>query len=194
MMVRLYSNMNKIEVYKKQFNYYKELADSAVDQLDDKDLFFQIGEEVNSIAVIMKHLSGNMHSRWTNLFQEDGEKDWRNRDEEFIDRFEDINQLKAYWEAGWDVLFSTLDSLSEKDLDRTIYIRNMGCSVHDAIIRQLCHYPYHVGQIVHIAKELKGKSFKSLSIPKGESKTYNTQRFSKEKSMKHFTDDKDTQS
>lgn len=184
--------MDKVEVYRKQFEYYKLLAEKAIDQLDDDSLFAERHEGVNSIAVIMKHVAGNLQSRWTNIFNEDGEKEWRNRDEEFIDRFNNRQELFDYWESGWNVLFASLNTISDEDLDRIIYIRNMGCSVHDAIIRQLCHYPYHVGQIVHIAKEIKGNTFTSLSIPKGESKAYNSKRFAKEKRIKHFTDDKET--
>ena len=181
--------MANVEIYIKQFNYYKELAEKSIDQLEDQQLFEVVGDGTNSIAVIMKHISGNMLSRWTNIFEEDGEKEWRERDEEFIDRFGSKDELLAYWKKGWDTLFNTLDAIDDGDLDRIVYIRNMGCSVHDAIIRQICHYPYHIGQIVYVSKLLKGPSFTSLSIPIGESKTYNSKRFDKEKSLKHFTDD-----
>ncbi|MEM9548942.1 MAG: DUF1572 family protein [Bacteroidota bacterium] len=181
--------MDRIEVFKKQFDYYKSLAEKSLDQLDDTALFVELEEGSNSIAVIMKHIAGNMLSRWTNIFEEDGEKEWRNRDEEFIDRFSGKKELMEYWNNGWDRLFKTLDELENGDLERTIYIRNMGTTVHDAIIRQICHYPYHIGQIVYAAKLLKGSSFVSLTIPKGESKHYNAERFEKEKSIKHFTED-----
>ena len=181
--------MDKIEVFKKQFEYYRILAEKSIAQLDDQDLFKEMGDGSNSIAVILKHIAGNMLSRWTNIFEEDGEKEWRNRDEEFIDRFEDKDELMTYWNKGWNRLFETLDQLEEEDLGRIIYIRNMGTSIHDAIIRQICHYPYHIGQIVFAAKLLKGDAFTSLTIPKGASKSYNAKRFEKEKSIKHFTDD-----
>jgi len=181
--------MKRIEVYKKQFSYYKFLAEKSIEQLEDKTLFEVVGEGTNSIAVIMKHISGNLLSRWTNIFEEDGEKEWRERDEEFIDRFEGKADLMEYWNKGWLVLFDTLNELEDLDLEKIIYIRNMGCTVHDAIIRQICHYPYHIGQIVFLAKLIKGESFISLSIPKGESTTYNAERFKKDKSIKHFTDD-----
>jgi len=96
-----------------------------------------------------------------------------------------------YWNRGWTRLFETLDPIVDEDLERIIYIRNMGTTVHDAIIRQICHYPYHIGQIVYAAKFIKGEAFESLSIPKGASKSYNAERFKKEKSIKHFTEDKD---
>ncbi len=181
--------MNKIEVFRKQFEYYKSLGEKSIEQLKEEDLFKVIGKGSNSIAVIMKHIAGNMLSRWTNIFEEDGEKEWRNRDEEFIDRFTDKSDLMAYWDKGWSVLFDTLDGIEEDDLEKIIYIRNMGTSVHDAIIRQICHYPYHIGQIVFAAKMIKGESFESLSIPLGASKEFNSQRFNREKSIKHFTDD-----
>lgn len=186
--------MSKLTLYKKQFEYYKVLAEKSIDQIEDEDLFKVIGEGTNSIAVIMKHISGNMLSRWTNIFEEDGEKTWRNRDNEFVDHFKGKEELMLYWKKGWAVLNNTIDQLVEDDLQRIIYIRNMGCSVHDAIIRQLCHYPYHIGQIVFLSKLLKGKSFKSLSIPFGASSRYNQDRFEKAKSIKHFTDDTDAKS
>jgi len=181
--------MNKIEVFRKQFDYYKALAEKSIEQLDDDDLFKELGDGSNSIAIIMKHIAGNMLSRWTNIFEEDGEKEWRHRDEEFIDRFTDKEELMTYWDKGWTRLFDTLNSIGEEDLKQIIYIRNMGTTVHDAIIRQICHYPYHIGQIVYAAKLIKGENFTSLSIPKGASKNYNTERFAKEKVVKHFTDD-----
>ena len=182
--------MKKIEVFKKQFDYYKTLAEKSIAQLEEDSLFEEIENGSNSIAVIMKHIAGNMLSRWTNIFEEDGEKEWRNRDDEFVDGFSGKEELIAYWDKGWTRLFETLDGINEEDLERIIYIRNMGTTVHDAIIRQICHYPYHVGQIVFAAKLIKGESFESLSIPKGASKSYNAKRFGKEKTIKHFTDDK----
>lgn len=181
--------MEKVEVFKKQFSYYKSLAEKSIEQLDDQSLFQVIDEGSNSIAVIMKHIAGNMLSRWTNIFEEDGEKEWRDRDEEFIDRFKTKEELMAYWNKGWSLLYETLDQLKAEDLEKIIYIRNMGTTVHDAIIRQICHYPYHIGQIVYAAKLLKGSSFVSLSIPLNASKNYNSERFEKDKTVKHFTDD-----
>ena len=186
--------MSRITIYIKQFEYYKILAEQSIDQLKDENLFEVIGEGTNSIAVIMKHIAGNMLSRWTNIFEEDGEKSWRNRDDEFVDGFKDKNDLIGYWEKGWSVLFDTLSQLEEDDLERIIYIRNMECSVHDAIIRQLCHYPHHIGQIVLLSKLIMGRKFKSLSIPLGASSQYNSIRFNKEKSIKHFTEDNKTKS
>ncbi len=183
------TSMEKIDVFKKQFEYYKSLAEKSIEQLDEEFLFKVVDEGSNSIALIMKHIAGNMLSRWTNIFEEDGEKEWRNRDEEFIDRFIGKDDLMAYWDKGWAVFFETLDHIQEDDLQKIIYIRNMGTTVYDAIVRQLCHYPYHIGQIVFAAKCIKGRSFTNLSIPLGASKTYNAERFQKEKSIKYFTDD-----
>lgn len=181
--------MDKVAVYIKQFDYYKLLAERAIDQLEDDLLFTPIAEETNSIAVIMKHIAGNQLSRWTNFFEEDGEKEWRMRDREFIDDFSSKDELLRYWEKGWKTLFDVLATIDDSDLSKIIYIRNMGCTVHDAIIRQICHYPYHVGQIVFLARYFKKESFKSLSIPKGQSDVYNEKRFNGDKTIKHFTDD-----
>lgn len=181
--------MSKIAIYRKQFEYYKAHTESAIVQLDDEHLFKLSAEETNSIAVIMKHIAGNQISRWTNFYTEDGEKSWRKRDNEFIDEFTGRDDLMEYWNKGWQVLFDVLEETEDSDLDTIVYIRNLGCTVHDAMIRQLCHYSYHIGQIVHLAKHFKGKEFQSLSIPKGESEAYNASRFEKEKSLKHFTDD-----
>lgn len=175
--------------YIKQFKYYKRLADLSIDRMDDDQLHAISNIGSNSIAVIMRHVAGNMVSRWTDIFTTDGEKSWRNREDEFIDTYPNRSELEAYWSQAWSRLFSTLDDLSDDDLDHIIYIRNMGCTVHDAIIRQLCHYSYHIGQIVFIAKALEGSTFGSLSIPLGESVTYNEKRFDRPKAIRHFTDD-----
>ncbi|MCB4808300.1 DUF1572 domain-containing protein [Tamlana sp. 62-3] len=173
----------------KQFEYYKSLGDKTLEQLTFEDTQWQSHENANSIAVIVKHLSGNMLSRWTNFLTEDGEKAWRNRDEEFIDSFTSFKALVAAWESGWSCLFKAISSLNETNLNEIIYIRNGGHTVIEAINRQLAHYSYHIGQIVFLGKLLKGYEWKSLSIPKGDSKTYNASKFSQEKENRHFTDD-----
>lgn len=175
--------------YRTQFHYYKTLADKAIAQLADEQVLEVPGAGSNSIAIAMKHVAGNMLSRWTDIWTTDGEKDWRHRDEEFLLRGMSVAEVKAYWEKGWECLMTTLDSLTDADLKRLIYIRNMGHTVQEAIVRQLCHYPYHVGQIVYIAKLLKGPSFQSLSIPVGKSESYNADKFAKDKTRKHFTED-----
>lgn len=181
--------MSKIEAYRKQFTYYRSLAENAIAQIGERQLFEIPSQESNSIAIIMKHMAGNMLSRWTDIFDSDGEKSWRNRDDEFVNVFKTRAELNEYWIEGWARLEETMASISDDDLDTIIYIRNMGCTLHDAIIRQVAHYSYHVGQIVFIARMLKQEGFISLSIPKGNSKDYNQTRFSRVKEIKHFTDD-----
>src|SRR5690606_35773255 len=173
----------------KQFEYYKMLGDKTFAQVPDEKLFWQFNEDSNSIAVIVKHLSGNMLSRWTEFLTTDGEKEWRNRDDEFENDIATKDELLQKWNDGWKVFLDTLKSLKEEDLEKIIYIRNQGHTVMEAINRQLAHYPYHIGQIVFIGKLLKGETWESLSIAKGKSTTYNTEKFGKEKERKHFTDD-----
>ncbi|WP_299101693.1 DUF1572 family protein [uncultured Winogradskyella sp.] len=173
----------------KQFEYYKSLGDKTIEQLSAVELKKEHSEDSNSIAIIVKHLVGNMHSRWTNFLTEDGEKVWRKRDEEFIDNFSTKEQLITSWQNGWYCLLTTIKNLKNKDLDYIVYIRNQGHSVTEAINRQMMHYAYHVGQIVYIGKLIKGSNWQSLSIPKGESKHFNNSKFKREKSRKHFTDD-----
>ncbi len=181
--------MSKIAAYQKQFHYYRSLAEKAVSQISDEHVFEMPSAESNSIAVIMKHMAGNMLSRWTNVFESDGEKSWRNRDDEFINSFNTKEELLHYWAEGWQSLEDTLGNANDNDLETIVYIRNMGCTFHDAIIRQISHYAYHVGQIVFTARLLKGNEFQSLSIPKNQSKSYNAERFARDKTIKHFTDD-----
>ena len=172
----------------RRFRQYKELGDKTFAQLNDADFHYHTGNESNSIAVIIQHLSGNMLSRWTNFLTEDGEKAWRQRDEEFNTHTSYTKQqLIDIWEKGWGCLLSTLGSLKEDDLLKTIYIRKEALSVIDAINRQLAHYPYHVGQIVFIGKMLQGENWQSLSIPRGQSKQFNAEKFAKEKHREHFT-------
>ena len=180
---------NYLESVKKQFLYYKKLADQAIEQIEGEQLFTQPNENSNSIAVIMHHMAGNMISRWTDFLTTDGEKSWRKRDEEFENNMADKEQLLQLWEQGWKVLFSTLNSLTEKDLQHIIYIRNEGHTAMEAINRQLAHYPYHVGQVVYAAKLLKQTEWDTLSIAKNKSNDFNAEKFAKEKQRKHFTDE-----
>ena len=173
----------------KQFNYYKLLGDNTFSQLSDKDLFWQSPSENNSIAIIVNHMHGNMLSRWTDFLTTDGEKDFRNRDQEFEDLIKTRKELNDKWAEGWKVLFTALDSVNEDNFEQLVYIRNQGHTIIEAINRQLAHYAYHVGQIVLLGQLRKGKNWKSLSIPKGESKIYNQQKFSQEKKRGHFTDE-----
>ena len=182
-------NHNYLESAYKQMLYYKTLAEKAMDQIHENQLFVAYNENTNSIAVIVKHLAGNMLSRWTDFLITDGEKEWRDRDAEFENDFNSKEELISFWNKGWDVFLNTLQSLQPEDLTQIVYIRNQGHTVVDAINRQLAHYPYHVGQIVFYAKLLKETEWNSLSIPKNKSKDYNSNKFSQEKSIKHFTDD-----
>ena len=173
----------------KQFQYYKDLGERTFDQMPEEKLFWKPNEECNSMGVIVKHLHGNMMSRWTNFLNSDGEKEWRKRDEEFDNDINTRKELLAKWNEGWDCLFQSIGSLDASDLSKEIYIRNIGHSVTEAINRQLAHYSYHVGQIVFIGKIIADESWASLSIAKGASKQYNQVKFSKPKRKEHFTDD-----
>ncbi|RYE00882.1 MAG: DUF1572 domain-containing protein [Sphingobacteriales bacterium] len=172
----------------KQFEYYKLLGEKTFAQLRPEDLFWQPNEESNSIAVIVKHLWGNMLSRWTDFLSTDGEKDWRDREGEFETSLQDADDLRQKWDAGWKVLLDTLRSLSEGDLQTIVYIRNQGHTVLEAINRQLAHYPYHIGQIVYIGK-LRAQHWSSLSIPRGGSQAFNEAKFAQPKQKAHFTDE-----
>jgi hypothetical protein len=178
-----------LESVKKQFLYYKILGEKAMNQLEPEQLLVSINEDTNSIATIVQHLSGNMLSRWTDFLTSDGEKEWRNRDAEFEATIKTKEELLNVWNKGWDCFFDTLNSLQAEQLSEIIYIRNEGHTVIEAINRQLAHYPYHIGQIVFYAKMLKNSEWTSLSIPKNKSNSYNSEKFSKEKSIQHFTDD-----
>ena len=182
-------NSNYLENIKKQFFYYKTIAEKAMEQLEPEQLFIVANEDSNSIATIVKHMSGNMLSRWTDFLTTDGEKKLRNRDSEFDESIKTKEELLGFWNKGWKCLFDTIDVLKSEDLLKIIYIRNEGQTVVEAINRQLAHYPYHIGQIVFYAKMLKNGNWNSLSIPKNKSNDYNTDKFSKEKSIKNFTDD-----
>ncbi|TAH00525.1 MAG: DUF1572 domain-containing protein [Sphingobacteriales bacterium] len=159
----------------KRLLYYKELAEKTFAQLSEEDLFYTPDASGNSIAIIVQHLAGNMLSRFTGFLTEDGEKPWRHRDAEFEPVIKDAAALLAYWQKGWDCCVTALQALQEKDLQKTIYIRTEPLLVIDAINRQLAHYPYHVGQIVFLGKQLKGSAWQTLSIAKGQSAQFNNQ-------------------
>lgn len=180
--------MSYLTSIKRQFEYYKNLGEKAMAQVGDESLFWQPNGESNSIAIIVKHLYGNMKSRWTDFLTTDGEKESRNRDGEFIDDIDSRDQVIRLWDDGWQILFNTLETLTEADLEKIIYIRNEGHTVTEAINRQLAHYPYHVGQIVFIAKICTEK-FISLSIPRNSSNNYNAEKFKEEKGTRHFTEE-----
>src|SRR5215510_5977334 len=157
----------------RRVKYYKDLGDKTFEQINDADFHYQPNEESNSIAVIVQHISGNMLSRWTNFLTEDGEKEWRQRDGEFEIHNYSKQRLMEIWDKGWECFLKTLDSLKPEDLTKTVNIRKEALSVTDAIIRQLAHYPYHIGQILYIGRMIKNERWKNLSIPKGTSQQYN---------------------
>lgn len=173
----------------KQFEYYKMLGDKTFEQLNDTNMHWQYNAESNSISIIVKHIVGNMLSRWTNFLTEDGEKTWRHRDAEFEDTYSTKKDMLKAWEKGWQCLFEAIKPLKESDLERVIYIRNQGHTVTEAINRQLSHYAFHIGQIVFTGKLIKGSNWQSLSVPKGKSSAFNKEKFSKEKGRRHFTED-----
>jgi Protein of unknown function (DUF1572) len=153
--------------------YYKKLAERAMEQVTDEQLFAVLDHEANSIAIIVKHMVGNMRSRWTDFLTTDGEKPDRNRDCEFVDPVATRAALLADWEAGWKCLFRALEPLTEADLGRKVTIRGEAHSVMQAINRQLAHYPYHVGQIVLLAKHFACDQWRSLSVPRNKSAEFN---------------------
>lgn len=163
------------------FSSYRLLGEKAMGQMQDVMLFWQYNPESNSVATIVKHLAGNMLSRWTDIFNTDGEKEWRNRDAEFVNDVNSREELMALWNSGWDRLFETLSSLQETDLERVIYIRNEAHTVMDAINRQLAHYSSHIGQIIYIGKMVCNEEWISLSIPRNRSDEFNQEKFSKGK-------------
>ena len=152
---------------------YKLLGEKTFEQLDDQQINFQPNEACNSIAIIVKHLHGNMLSRWTNFLTEDGEKPWRNRDEEFELKQLSKAQIILLWNEGWETFLQSLSSLTDNDLTKTVSIRKETLTVIDAINRQIAHYSYHVGQIVFLGKWIKANDWKSLSIPPKGSAAFN---------------------
>ncbi len=162
----------------KQFEYYKGVGEKTIARIQDADLFWQANEECNSITTIIQHMHGNMLSRWTDFLTTDGEKEWRQRDAEFEPAINTREALMEIWNQGWACLFNALNSLNESDWDTTVYIRNEPHTVVDAINRQLAHLPYHVGQIVLIAKQ-RASDWKSLTVPKGQSAAFNAAMFNK---------------
>ncbi len=155
------------------FLYNKDLAERAVAQLNDEQLRTALHPETNSVAVIMKHVSGNLLSRWTDFLTSDGEKPWRNRDDEFVDSFASRQELMEYWQKGWDCLAEALDALRPIDLNAIVTIRGERLPVPLAVSRSLSHCGYHVGQIVLISRILVGDGWTTLTIPRGGSQHHN---------------------
>lgn len=183
------TNTIYLESIKKQLLYYKTIGEKAIAQLEPEQLFIAVNDDTNSIAVIIKHIAGNMISRWTDFLTSDGEKEWRNRDDEFNQTFTTKDEIMAFWGKGWTCFLDAINLLKPEQLTTIIYIRNEGHTVLEAINRQLAHYPYHIGQIIFYAKMLKSTEWNSLSIPRNNSANYNVDKFSKDKSIKNFTDD-----
>jgi len=166
------------------FRDYKKLAERAFEQIDDQDFFRTIDRESNSIAVNMKHMAGNMRSRWRDFLTSDGEKPDRNRDTEFESPATTRAELMDQWNAGWTWVFGALEPLSDADLTKTIYIRGEAHSVMQAINRQVAHYSHHIGQIVFLAKHLCADSWTSLSVPRKQCATFNADVASGKKSQR----------
>jgi hypothetical protein len=155
------------------FRYYKKLAEGAMEQASDEQLFVALDDEMNSIAIVVKHLAGNMRSRWTDFLSSDGEKTDRNRDSEFVEPPANRADLMRVWNDGWDRLFGALEPLSDADVERKVLIRGEPHSVMQAINRQMAHYSYHIGQIVFLSKHFAASNWKSLTVPKNKSADFN---------------------
>ncbi len=161
-----------LKIVQERFKSVKDLGDKTISQLSDNDIHWVLHAGSNNVAVIVKHLSGNMTSRWSDFLTSDGEKSSRNREQEFEDTISSKQDLMITWEKGWNILFESLSDLGEQDLLKKVYIRGEGHTVLEAIERQLAHYAYHIGQLVFIGKQLNEENWDSLSIPKGESEEY----------------------
>ncbi|MBO9153683.1 DUF1572 family protein [Chitinophaga sp. GCM10012297] len=167
-----------LDSLKKRFLTYKELAEKTFAQLSDEQIHWQPAGEPNNIYIIVKHMSGNMLSRFTDFLTTDGEKPWRERDAEFEDKEPKATKadMTAIWNKGWDCLMQTLDGLTDADLSKIVHIRTEPHIVIDALNRQLAHYPYHVGQIVFLGKMMKAENWQTLSIAKGKTREFNEQK------------------
>ncbi len=155
------------------FHHCKKLSEGAIEQVSDEQLFETLDEEMNSIAIIVKHMAGNMRSRWTDFLTSDGEKQDRKRDNEFVEPPSTREDLRRLWDDSWDLVFKALEPLSDADLESKVMIRGEPHSVMQAINRQISHYSYHCGQIVFLAKHFKGSEWKSLSVPRNKSADFN---------------------
>ena len=159
------------------FRYYRSVGEKSIDQVSDQSIHWQYNDDSNSISIIVKHITGNSLSRWTDFLTTDGQKEWRKRDYEFEKTDFTRSEMMDLWNQGWDCLFNAIEPLTEADLSKTVYIRGEAHTVTEAINRQLAHLPYHIGQIVFIAKMLAGQDWKSLTIPKGQSQAYEKMPF-----------------
>lgn len=168
--------------------YQKSVSEKAISQIDDRQLHEVIIGFEHSIAILMKHISGNLSSMWTRFRTEDGEKPWRDRENEFADDFADRQDLLKNWQKGWDVFFAAMDSISHEEIESVIYIRNEGHKIYEAAERSLSHISYHTGQIVMIARYFAGENWVSLSIPKGKTEEYNRGKFEQGRSIGFYKD------
>ena len=168
-----------VEVAIDELQKIKKLADKSIAQLDDEQLWTKIDPEANSVAILMRHMAGNMRSRWTDFRASDGEKPDRNRDQEFEEREMSRDELVAEWEDGWRRVFEALDGITDADLQQTVYIRSEPHSIYKAISRQVAHYAGHAYQILLLAKHFKGREWKTLSIPRGQSEEFNRRMLAK---------------
>ncbi len=168
------------------FKYYNKIADGALSQIKDDEIHLAPSPNDNSVAIIAKHIIGNMNSRFTDFYSSDGEKPWRNRDAEFENDFANLNELADKWNAAWNMLFELIDTLTEEDLQITVYIRNEALSAEQAFLRQTSHYAYHIGQIVYVAKWIRQNDWQSLSIPKGNSAQFNAEKFKEDQGKNRF--------
>ncbi|TMU56018.1 DUF1572 family protein [Flagellimonas algicola] len=168
---------NYLKSVRSEFLRYKSLGEKTFDQLSEEEIHWKYADSDNSIAIIVKHIVGNMLSRWTNFLTEDGEKTWRNRDTEFEGPYTSKSEMLDAWEKGWDCLFAALDGIDNTNFNSKVKIRNEDHSIIEAINRQLAHYPSHVGQILFLGKMIKQQDWVSLSIPKGQSEAFNKKMF-----------------
>ena len=169
------TNLEKeyLSIVIQQFRHYKERAEKAIKQLSEEELHWKPNEASNNIAIIIKHLSGNMHSRWVDFLMTDGEKIYRHRDTEFADDLQAKTEIIRSWENGWALLFTTIENLKESDLHKTVTLRQQPISVLQAIQTEVAHISYHLGQILYIGKQIKDNDWIILSIPKNGSKEFN---------------------
>ena len=168
-----------LDVARDELNKIKKLADKAIAQVNDEQLWIKLDPEANSIAILMRHMAGNMRSRWTDFTTSDGEKPDRHRDQEFEDVPMDRAALTAEWEDGWRRVFAALDPLTDDDLQSVVYIRQEPHSIYKAISRQVAHYAGHAYQILLLAKHFKGTEWKTLSVPRGQSEEFNRRMMAK---------------
>jgi Protein of unknown function (DUF1572) len=168
-----------LDVVRDELHKIKKLADKAIAQLDDDQLWVTLDPEANSVAILIRHMAGNMRSRWTDFLTTDGEKPDRHRDQEFLNDRRDRAALLAEWEDGWQRLFAAIDPLTDADLQEVVYIRQEPHSIYKAISRQIAHYAGHAYQMLFIAKHLKGADWKTLSVPRGQSEEFNRRMVAK---------------